>query len=301
MEKMNKDKLLLVDGDILNFTVCRITEDITDFGDTLLESFDEEATIRLFESGLNAIAEKTGYPIENIIYALSDVENFRKTMFPTYKQNRKEVRKPLGLKFLRKHQYDNADKYQILSMTRLEADDAMGIVATADLENIAIYSQDKDLKTIPCKQWDFKLDKFITLTHRQSCHFLYTQLLTGDTCDGIKGCKRIGKVKAEKALSKCLDERQLLEACFCLYAKSHDFDIEEAKADLLYNMGQLRILHNLDYIVLENTNKTYNPFNVFRIDKEQLDEWVNYYKEINVKAGKKVRKKGSGSKETKKV
>jgi rRNA-processing protein FCF1 len=41
-------------------------------------------------------------------------------------------------------------------ITELEADDCMGIAATAHGADVAIYSQDKDLRTIPCKQWDFQ-------------------------------------------------------------------------------------------------------------------------------------------------
>ncbi len=117
-----KEPILIIDTDVLNFTVCRVTEDISDFGDQVCQSFDEEATIRLFEDGLEKIGEQTGYAVKDIYCALSSPTNFRKKHFPTYKGNRKAVVKPLGLKFLRQHQLDNANKYNTVMIEDLEGD-----------------------------------------------------------------------------------------------------------------------------------------------------------------------------------
>ena len=287
---MKEDEpILIVDGDIVNFTICRTTEDITDFGDEVMESFDEEATLRQFELALDSIAKKTGYDRDHIIFAITSETSFRKIAFPTYKQNRKKVKKPLGLKFLREYQLKNAEKYQTLMMEGLEADDCMGIYASA-VPHISIYSQDKDLKTIPCRQWDFKKDKFIVQSVLEANRFLYTQVLTGDAVDGIKGCPRIGKIKAARALANCSNELEMLKVCYLLY---FDKFKDKAKDKLLYEMGMLRILHNTDYMILENFGTTYNPFEVLNVTEETLNEWVQEHKESNDKAGKKVRKKGS--------
>ena len=121
MEK-NKEPILIIDADVTNFTVCRVTEDISDFGDQVCQSFDEEATIRLFEEELKKIGEKTGYDVKDIYCALSSPTNFRKKKFPTYKSNRKAIVRPLGLKFLRQHQLDNANKYNTVMIEDLEGD-----------------------------------------------------------------------------------------------------------------------------------------------------------------------------------
>ena len=43
----SKNPILIIDADVTNFTVCRVTEDITEFDDQVCKSFDEEATVRL--------------------------------------------------------------------------------------------------------------------------------------------------------------------------------------------------------------------------------------------------------------
>ena len=64
-------RTLMIDGDIVLFQVGRVTEDVTDFGDILLESYDEEACIRLLDNELEKIAEKTGYSLDEMVFAIS--------------------------------------------------------------------------------------------------------------------------------------------------------------------------------------------------------------------------------------
>ncbi len=285
----NKEPTLIVDGDILNFTIGRTTEDISDFGDQVCKSFDKEAIVRLLNIGLDDIAEKCGYSRENIIFSISCSKNYRKEHFPTYKSNRKTVVKPLGLSWLREYLKENAEKYNLLLIENLEADDCMGIFGTAGDTSISIYSQDKDLYTIPVRQWCFKTHKFIMPTPLESVRFLYTQVLTGDTVDGYKGCPRIGKVKAAIALGNCNSELEMLEACYVRYHKVYGSQ-NKAKHELLQQIGQARILHQIDYIALLEFNETYNPFKIFGVDSEKLNEWSDKYTEEIAVAKKKPRK-----------
>jgi DNA polymerase-1 len=294
----NKDKLLVVDGDILNFTIGRITEDISDFDGQTCESFDEEEMIRFLEVELDKISEDTGYPREDIIYSISDDKNFRKRLFPTYKSNRKNVRKPLGLERLREYLKENHEKYNLFMLEELEADDCMGIAATAQ-NNVAIYSQDKDLRTIPCKQWDFKRKKFVEPTVLEANRWLYTQVLTGDAVDGYKGCPRIGKIKAKKALDQCQNERELLEQTFVRFYMAYKRDLDLAKEKFLEQMGQARILHQLDYMQLNLSDTTYNPIEILNVSDEILNEWCSNYIESIAKE-KKCKKKTSSVKNVEK-
>ena len=286
----NKKPVLIVDGDILNFTVGRATEDYSDFGDQQCSSFSEEDSIKLLDEGIQAIADKCGYDREDIIYSISCDKNYRKRFFPTYKSNRKTVVKPLGLKFLRDHLIANPDKYKLFMMEELEADDCMGIAGTSGDDSISIYSQDKDLRTIPVRQWDFKKQKFWTPTYEQSQHWLYTQVLTGDTVDGYKGCPRIGKVKAEKALIDCTNDLELLEQVFVRYYIAYDKDIDEAKDRSLEQFGQARILNQTDLIVLKQFDKTFNPYSILGVNRDMLEHWAETYIESIAKA-KRINKR----------
>lgn len=261
----NKPNVLVVDGDILNFTIGRATEDITDFDGTICESFDEEAMVRLLEIGLDDIGKKCGYERENIIFSISCEKNYRKRLYPTYKSNRKDVKKPLGLNWLRQYQKDNAEKYNLLLIEELEADDCMGIVGSVGDPTISIYSQDKDLRTIPVRQWDFKLNKFWHPTDLEANRWLYTQVLTGDTVDGYKGCPKIGKVKAEAALKDCKNEMEMLRECLVRYYLAYNKDLDDTKKQFLIQMGQARILHQTDYLQLLNDDTTFNPIRLMNI------------------------------------
>jgi DNA polymerase-1 len=287
----NKKPVLIVDGDILNFTIGRTTEDYSSFGDQDCSSFSEEDTIRLLDEGIKSIAEKCGYDTKDIIYAISCEKNYRKRFFPTYKSNRKNVVKPLGLKFLRQHLIDNAEKYNLLMIEELEADDGLGIAGTSGDDSISIYSQDKDLRTIPVRQWDFKKGEFWTPTYEQAMKWLYTQVLTGDTVDGYKGCPRIGKVKAEAALKDCTNDLELLEQVFVRYYIAYKKDIDEAKKNALEQFGQARILHQTDFIELKQFNKTFDPFKILNVSRELLEEWAANYVEKLAEKKKKPKKK----------
>ena len=287
MEK-NKEPVLLIDGDILNFTVGRVTEDVSDFGDQICKSFDEEAIVRLLDQGIADIGEKCGYTKENMIYAISCEKNYRKEHFPTYKANRSKVVKPQGLKWMRQYLKDNAEKYNLLLIENLEADDALGIFGTSGDTNISIYSQDKDLYTIPIRQWCFRTHKFIVPTPLDSIRFLYTQVLTGDTVDNYKGLPKTGKVKAEAALRDCTNELEMLQACYVRYHKVYN---EDAKKELLIQIGQARILHQIDYIALVNFNETYDPFKILDIDDKLLRTWHEDYHEELAAAKKKPKKR----------
>lgn len=270
-------RTLIIDGDIVLFQIGRVTEDSTDFGDQLMESYDLGSAIRLIESELDSIAKKTKYKREEMVFAISCSKNFRKRFFPTYKGNRKNVRKPLGLKAMRQHMLDNMKKYQTIMIEELEADDVMGMYGTADpkeVGDIAIYSQDKDLFTIPIKQWDFKKRKFIYPKPLESARFLYTQVLTGDAVDGYKGCPRIGKVKAARALKNTGDECEMLIECHMLYKKAYG---ETAKEELLKQIGQARILHHQDAQMLMMYDVVYNPYDVLGIEDHILKAWEEFY------------------------
>lgn len=264
----------MIDGDIVLFQIGRVTEDITDFGDQQMSSFDEESAVRLIDRELDSICKKTGYERNQLVFAISSDSNFRKDFFPTYKGNRKNIKKPLGLKYMRQYMLDNIEKYNTIMIEKLEADDVMGMYGTAPSEvsgsEIAIYSQDKDLKTIPTKQWDFKLGKFIYPTPLESTRFLYTQILTGDAVDGYGGCPKIGKVKAAKALSVCKNEMEMLGACHKLFYKEYK---EKASDKLLEQMGQARILHFADSQLLFQYAQLYNPYEMMEVTHDLLQMW----------------------------
>lgn len=169
----------------------------------------------------------------------------------------------------------------------------MGMYGTApeevlDGNKIAIYSQDKDLFTIPVKQWCFKKNKFIYPDPLESVTFLYTQVATGDICDGYKGCPKIGKVKAQRIVEGCKSELELLENMHKTYFNQYG---KFAKQELLNQIQQARILHYTDSQLLMSHDMLYDPYMLLEVSQETIDKWESESKEFMKSISKRKVKK----------
>ena len=126
-------------------------------------------------------------------------DNFRKTVDPTYKSNRKGQRKPVGYVALSQWVEET---YKSFRKPRMEADDCLGILSTMpnNKDKCIMVSDDKDLKTIPGKLYRPMAEESLVITEADADRFFLTQVLTGDTADGYKGVPGIGPKKAEAIL-----------------------------------------------------------------------------------------------------
>lgn len=187
---------VLIDADILLYQSISASEQEVEF----------EEDLWVMYSDLNVAHEQFTEKLDYILkfnpqapYRLcfSDARNFRKEINPTYKANRKATRKPMAFKEFRAQ---IMEKYPSITKPNLEADDILGILATKPGANAIIVSGDKDLMQIPGKH--LKQGEIVEVSEREGDAFFYHQILTGDQVDGYPGCPGIGKVKAEKILSK---------------------------------------------------------------------------------------------------
>ena len=185
--------LLLIDGDIIAFKACASAETPVNWGDGLwtLHCFEQDVALRLDEQIDKLVNEA---PVQDCIVALSDKENYRKELAPYYKANRKTTRKPMLLQWAREYMQS---KYNTIIYRRLEADDVLGILGTANTDTI-IWSEDKDLLTIPAKHW--LNGEVVEISEAKANYNFYHQTLTGDSTDNYKGCPKIGGVTANKLL-----------------------------------------------------------------------------------------------------
>ncbi len=200
-------RVALIDADILAYQAAVTSEQAHDWGNGLwtLHAFEYDAT-NTFMSILKTIIEKT--EADAWVLAFSDSENWRKEVLPTYKGNRKDVRKPMLLRFLREWA---TSSYATVCWPTLEGDDAMGLFATDPLnseygDEVIICSLDKDLKTIPGKHYNFGKDEFFEISRHEAAKWHMLQTLTGDTTDGYSGCPGCGPKTAEKIIQAALDE-----------------------------------------------------------------------------------------------
>ena len=152
-----KERKLLIDGDIVAYTISAACEEATKWDDDLwtLHASEKESLTRAsnFIENYKEILFS-----DHVTVALSDKNNFRKELSDTYKSSRKTVRKPLTYKAIKDF---FQDKYETVIYPNLEADDVLGILATQDdgftkakRQYFSIIFKTRDLKKLTHKYKD---------------------------------------------------------------------------------------------------------------------------------------------------
>lgn len=197
---------LLVDADIVLYQACIQAERETCWdadGDAHIWSLDTdlaEAKIA-FHNKIKQYKGLTG--IEDALLCFSSRNNFRKTLVSQeYKANRKDFRKPLGygeMKQWAKETYESDER------DGLEADDLIAWYATEYPGEYTIVSLDKDFFGIPGRFFRISpkgKHALHEITEESAKNFFYTQVVTGDSCDGYYGVPGFGGKTTEKWFAK---------------------------------------------------------------------------------------------------
>ena len=202
---MSKHRIALIDGDVLVYSTGFASDAAAKSlykqqhpEDELLINFD----ISVHHEPLNYTLHGTGELIGSLLrnseaddyrIFVSHPVNYREIFYPPYKTNRDVSHKP--------HWYDEIKEYLFkrhpteYSEQGDEADDALGIMQMAfaddkDVETI-IVSIDKDLDMIPGLHYNFsktrKANGIYRVDDPEGLQKFYTQIITGDTSDGIPG------------------------------------------------------------------------------------------------------------------
>lgn len=185
----------LLDGDIIAFRAALVGQEENSFlgeGLTLNVQKAYDALNQLIREWTSA-ADCT-----SSVMVFSGTDGFRYEVLPSYKHNRKGAEKPA----LYASVVAAAEKhYTTLRYPRLEADDTMGILGSADPRRWVIVSSDKDMLTLPARVYIPGKTPFARLITPALADYAWmTQTLTGDAVDGYKGCPGVGPVGAEKLL-----------------------------------------------------------------------------------------------------
>jgi DNA polymerase-1 len=131
---------------------------------------------------------------ETFICITDSAENFRLTIDPTYKGNRKHVRKPLSVKLVR----DTLSELpNVHFKPTLEADDVCGILMTMKKhagDNMLCWSPDKDLRSIPGRHVGMGKGepKIVTVSLQEADQAHLLQTVAGDSTDGYPGLSGVG-------------------------------------------------------------------------------------------------------------
>jgi 5'-3' exonuclease len=257
----------IIDADILAYRAASVSEKATDWGDGLwtLHAFEQEAALA-FDTSLQRILEKT--QADSYLLALSDSQNWRKDVLPTYKGNRADTRKPILLNWVREY----IRRYECVSAPTLEGDDVIGIVSTTKSllnpdRQCIICTTDKDLKTIPGKHYNFGKDEFFEITPHQADYWHMMQTLTGDATDGYTGVPGCGPKTAEKIMQRALEEGtpwanpQELREIYWKHVLAAYGKAGLGEEEALVQARVARILHESDYDQISKKVILWNPPN----------------------------------------
>ncbi len=169
---------LLIDADYVVYKCCASAETEVDWGDdVILVTSKFSDAYACVKRELKKIASNFMWDVPQIILFFSDSTNFRKKIQPDYKGHRQR-KKPCGYKRVIN---ELKTEYEVIVMPSLEADDALGIYATANPGNV-ICSPDKDMRQIPGKLFDMKELMNVEQTEGERWHLVQT--LAGDQTDG---------------------------------------------------------------------------------------------------------------------
>jgi DNA polymerase-1 len=252
------------------YEACRANEECINWGDDLwtLHSFFQP-TAQHFDDLVSEVQENT--QADEVVMALSDYDDpWRKRVMPSYKSNRKEVRKPVTYTPMRAYIHE---KYRTYQRPGLEGDDVLGILLTNPSiiqgEKIVV-SLDKDMKTLPGLHINLKRardlndwEPFRIKRHQADYHHML-QTLTGDATDGYPGCPGVGPVGAKKILDPYFTDdpdeggKFLAELAWPAIVKAY----EKAKLNeevALQNAQVARILRHGDYDYDKKEVRLWNP------------------------------------------
>ena len=234
-----KQLTFLVDADMILFSACAATEQCIQWDEELCTIYTELTDAKSkFISDLHDYTVRAkkamGYKGKvQYIMCISDRNNFRKLVLPTYKSNRTK-RKPCGYQFLKEWVLE---KYRCEQREFLEADDLIGILS-GTVKDCCILSADKDMLTLPGRFYHFLKDEFYDTTEEQATYNRFYQTLKGDSTDGYNGCPGCGDVGARKILDVDCSWTAVVSA----------FEKKGlTEADALIQARVARILHTEDY------------------------------------------------------
>lgn len=220
MEKPKQDfSMALIDGDIIGYR-CSVSAQ---------DEPSEVCKQRIDDLMSYCLDQTVGFALEgNYKVYLTGKDNFRYDIaksFP-YKGHRKDKERPEHLTEAREYL---VKEWGASVVDGAEADDALATDLVNYGDEAVIVSIDKDFSTVPGWKYWFVKNEWQYDTEWTALKFFYTQVLTGDSVDNIKGLFRVGPVKAGKILEGASTEEELFEKCLAAYDGDLERVVENAR------------------------------------------------------------------------
>lgn len=251
----DSQRVLLIDADSIMYTSTYFPEDsLLEFPteEEQLEEAKYRTRTKLQEIQINV---EEWYNIVQTYIFIGGKGNFRYKIFPEYKANRKDTIKSPLLPFIKEYMIE---ELKAIESHGGEADDYIIDGISECSGNCVVSSIDKDVlyhsPNIPL--YDYRgyndvLGEFKSISTKQSRLARATQLVTGDSTDGVPGAKKVGKAWCDKNMHIDMTDYQFIKAIFLAYLKANKNDSVESKKQikLYYKVLKLHTRKEIDKLM----------------------------------------------------
>jgi 5'-3' exonuclease len=186
---MSKEITVLIDGEGIAWRTSSSCEPTKT---RLIRASQDEAIWRL-DNWVYSIINDTAADSYRIFIGGS--ENFRYSIYPDYKANRRGAPKPEWLEPCREFL---VREWGAEICNGYEADDGIGISSN---ETTIVGAYDKDLDQIPGEHYNFVTKTHYTISDWEAALSFWGSVLQGDRADNVFGLGGVGPKKAFSALS----------------------------------------------------------------------------------------------------
>lgn len=196
------NRFLCIDGDMVLYSITAACEEATDWGDDVwtLHADAREAKQRV-DVYLAELKERLEGDHLRLAFTDYTRPNWRLSVLPSYKANRKGGRKPVVYWPVRQYMFDT---YTCSCLPGLEADDVLGLMVTNPkmVGEKILVGEDKDFRGVPGKLYNpnHEDEGIVDISAAEANYFHMFQTLVGDRVDGYGGCPGVGEVTAEREL-----------------------------------------------------------------------------------------------------
>lgn len=190
-----RNKTLVIDADSLLYEAASVNEIVYEFGEHSVTQTNLQGAKDDFDKSIEALLDAC--KCSKFLMYITGERNFRYGVLPSYKHNRKGVKRPELLPALKEYALS---KYPCKMTSKIEADDACTIHLSADPVNNLLAHIDKDLNQVEGLHYNWRKDSFYELSYAEGQRAFYEQVLSGDSTDGYSGCAGIGKQRAKEIL-----------------------------------------------------------------------------------------------------
>jgi len=190
---------LIIDADTLLYPAC--------YGEIQADIAYDKVKNRVYD-----IMNKYWATEEDTYCYIKGDANFRTEVFPDYKQTPARIKSKQENTIVEELYaiIEERDEGLFLKADNMEADDMVRIKANEIGYGYVIVTIDKDLRCIPGEFYDPRKDEVFHVSEKEADKHYYTQILTGDNVDNIRGLHRVGPVTAEKWLDGTRDYKDLV-------------------------------------------------------------------------------------------